>query len=171
MNHDGQKCCWQANTLDERETFSSLRHLAWQNGYYFTLRTTFNQPGHLATVVAFDLPINDLIPPSMSLESFRLEPDPSQNVSANPDKETADIVSINFNGPQIEIITTINTTGMRLVWMVPFSELILESLQSIFTAAAAEHWPAGAGAVRIYHLPSLQRPQKHRRDGRFLGRQ
>ncbi|STV87606.1 two-component sensor protein RcsD [Klebsiella michiganensis] len=48
-----------------------------QNGYYFTLRTTFNQPGHLATVVAFDLPINDLIPPSMSLESFRLEPDPS----------------------------------------------------------------------------------------------
>lgn len=53
----------QANALDERESFSSLRHLAWQNGYYFTLRTTFNQPGHLATVVAFDLPINDLIPP------------------------------------------------------------------------------------------------------------
>lgn len=52
----------QANTLDERETFSSLRHLTWQNGHYFTLRTTFNQPGHLATVVAFDLPINDLIP-------------------------------------------------------------------------------------------------------------
>lgn len=121
----------QANTLDERETFSSLRHLAWQNGYYFTLRTTFNQPGHLATVVAFDLPINDLIPPSMSLENFRLEPDPSQNITSNPDKETADIVSINFNGPQIEIITTINTTGMRLVWMVPFSELILESLQNI----------------------------------------
>jgi two-component system sensor histidine kinase RcsD len=121
----------QANTLDERETFSSLRHLAWQNGFYFTLRTTFNQPGHLATVVAFDLPINDLIPPGMSLESFRLEPDPSQSATSNPDKEAADVVSINFNGPQIEIITTINTTGMRLVWMVPFSELILESLQSI----------------------------------------
>ncbi len=53
----------QANALDERESFSSLRRLAWQNGHYFTLRTTFNQPGHLATVVAFDLPINDLIPP------------------------------------------------------------------------------------------------------------
>ncbi|HEY4469373.1 MAG TPA: phosphotransferase RcsD [Klebsiella sp.] len=121
----------QANTLDERETFSSLRHLAWQNGFYFTLRTTFNQPGHLATVVAFDLPINDLIPPGMSLENFRLEPDPSQSATSNPDKEAADVVSVNFNGPQIEIITTINTTGMRLVWMVPFSELILESLQSI----------------------------------------
>lgn len=149
--------------------FRRCAHLAWQNGYYFTLRTTFNQPGHLATVVAFDLPINDLIPPSMSLESFRLEPDPSQNVSANPDKETADIVSINFNGPQIEIITTINTTGMRLVWMVPFSELILESLQSILLPLLRT-LAAGAGAVRIYHLPSLQRPQKHRGDGRFLGR-
>ncbi|EMF3812590.1 phosphotransferase RcsD [Salmonella enterica] len=35
----------QANALDERESFSSLRKLAWQNGHYFTLRTTFNQPG------------------------------------------------------------------------------------------------------------------------------
>jgi two-component system sensor histidine kinase RcsD len=92
----------QANTLDERETFSSLRRLAWQNGHYFTLRTTFNQPGHLATVVAFDLPINDLIPPGMSLDSFRIEPDPSQSVNSNPDKEAADSVSIDFNGPQIE---------------------------------------------------------------------
>ncbi|MGU7802004.1 phosphotransferase RcsD, partial [Escherichia coli] len=87
----------QANTLDERETFSSLRHLTWQNGHYFTLRTTFNQPGHLATVVAFDLPINDLIPPSMSLDSFRLEPDPAQNAASNPDKEAVDNVSISFN--------------------------------------------------------------------------
>ncbi|WP_142502303.1 phosphotransferase RcsD [Klebsiella sp. 2680] len=121
----------QANTLDERETFSSLRHLVWQNGYYFTLRTTFNQPGHLATVVAFDLPINDLIPPNMSLDSFRLEPDPSKNIASTPDKATSDIVSINFNGPRIEIITTISTTGMRLIWKVPFGELILESLQNI----------------------------------------
>jgi two-component system sensor histidine kinase RcsD len=28
-------------------------------------------------VVAFDLPINDLIPPDMPLDSFRLEPDSS----------------------------------------------------------------------------------------------
>ena len=77
----------QANTLDERETFSPLRHLAWQNAHYFTLRTTFNQPGHLATVVAFDLPINDLIPPGMTIDSFRIEPDPSQNLATTPDKE------------------------------------------------------------------------------------
>jgi two-component system sensor histidine kinase RcsD len=121
----------QANTLDERETFSSLRQLSWQNGHYFTLRTTFNQPGHLATVVAFDLPINDLIPPGMTLDSFRLEPDPSQNATGNPDKEESDNVSINFNGTRIEIVTAINTTGMRLIWVVPFSTLMIESLQNV----------------------------------------
>lgn len=33
----------QANALDERELLF-LRRLARQNGHYFTLRTTFNQP-------------------------------------------------------------------------------------------------------------------------------
>lgn len=121
----------QANTLDERETFSSLRRLSWQNGHYFTLRTTFNQPGHLATVVAFDLPINDLIPPGMSLDNFRIEPDPAQSAVSNPEKETADSVNIDFNGARIEIITSISTTGMRLIWVVPFGSLLLESLQNI----------------------------------------
>jgi two-component system sensor histidine kinase RcsD len=122
----------QANTLDERETFSSLRRLAWQNGHYFTLRTTFNQPGHLATVVAFDLPINDLIPPGMALDSFRLEQDLTQNAAArSQDKEAADSVSINFNSSRIEISSSVNTTGMRLVWQVPFGTLLLDTLQNI----------------------------------------
>ncbi|MDX6021900.1 phosphotransferase RcsD [Scandinavium sp. V105_16] len=121
----------QANTLDERETFSSLRRLAWQNGHYFTLRTTFNQPGHLATVVAFDLPINDLIPPGMTLDSFRLEPDPSQKNLRSQDKEAADSVSINFNSSRIEIASSLNSTGMRLVWQVPFGSLLLDTLQNI----------------------------------------
>ncbi|MFV0831162.1 phosphotransferase RcsD [Klebsiella quasipneumoniae] len=121
----------QANTLDERETFSPLRHLAWQNAHYFTLRTTFNQPGHLATVVAFDLPINDLIPPGMALDSFRIEPDPTQNVAASPEKEASDHIEITFNGMQIDIATDISTTGMQLVWTVPMSTMLLESLQNI----------------------------------------
>ncbi len=41
----------QANALDERESFLTCAARP-QNGHYFTLRTTFNQPGHLATVVA-----------------------------------------------------------------------------------------------------------------------
>ncbi len=121
----------QANALDERESFSPLRRLAWQNGHYFTLRTTFNQPGHLATVVAFDLPINDLIPPGMSLDSFRLDADATQSTLRTPDKEMADSVSINFNSSQIEISSSLNSTGMRLVWQVPFGTLLLDTLQNI----------------------------------------
>lgn len=123
----------QANALDERESFSTLRRLAWQNGHYFTLRTTFNQPGHLATVVAFDLPINDLIPPDMQLDSFRLEPDNSaQNLRAPPDKkESTESASISFNGSKIEIASPLNSTGMRLVWQVPFGTLLLDTLQNI----------------------------------------
>ena len=121
----------QANALDERESFSSLRRLAWQNGRYFTLRTTFNQPGHLATVVAFDLPINDLIPPGMPLDSFRLEPDGTPASARNSEKESPDSVSISFNSSKIEISSALNSTDMRLVWQVPFGTLLLDTLQNI----------------------------------------
>ncbi|MGI3449295.1 phosphotransferase RcsD [Citrobacter arsenatis] len=121
----------QANALDERESFSSLRRLAWQNGHYFTLRTTFNQPGHLATVVAFDLPINDLIPPGMPLDSFHLEPDATSTTEHLNEKESPDSVSINFNNSKIEISSALNSTDMRLVWQVPFGSLLIDTLQSI----------------------------------------
>jgi two-component system sensor histidine kinase RcsD len=120
----------QANALDERESFSPLRRLVWQNGYYFTLRTTFNQPGHLATVVAFDLPINDLIPPTMALDSFQLEPDDSLN-AAQPGKEDPDSVTINFNSARIEITSPLGSTHLRLVWQVPFGTLLMDTLQNI----------------------------------------
>ncbi|WP_209438610.1 phosphotransferase RcsD [Buttiauxella gaviniae] len=121
----------QANALDERESFSQLRHLAWQNGYYFTLRTTFNQPGHLATVVAFDLPINDLIPPGMSLDSFRLENNDAPMAANGIEKEDPDSISINFNGAKIEIASPLATTHMRLVWQVPLGTLLMDTLQNI----------------------------------------
>lgn len=121
----------QANALDERESFSPLRRLAWQNGHYFTLRTTFNQPGHLATVVAFDLPINDLIPPTMSLDSFQLEPDDSLNSAQAGDKEGPDSVTINFNSARIEIASPLASTHLRLVWQVPFGTLLMDTLQNI----------------------------------------
>lgn len=120
----------QANALDERESFSSLRRLAWQNGHCFTLRTTFNQPGHLATVVAFDLPINDLIPPGMPLDSFYLEPDATSTTEHLNEKESPDSVSINFNNSKIEISSALNSTDMRLVWQVPFGSLLLDTLQA-----------------------------------------
>ncbi|MBN0343286.1 phosphotransferase RcsD, partial [Pseudomonas aeruginosa] len=83
------------------------------------------------TVVAFDLPINDLIPPGMTIDSFRIEPDPSQNLATTPDKESADHIGITFNGMQIDIATDISTTGMQLLWTVPMSTMLLESMQNI----------------------------------------
>ncbi|HFS5790521.1 TPA: phosphotransferase RcsD [Citrobacter werkmanii] len=121
----------QANALDERESFSSLRRLVWQNGHYFTLRTTFNQPGHLATVVAFDLPINDLIPAGMPLDSFHLVPDTSSTTEHVNEKESPDSVSISFNNSKIEISSALDSTDMRLVWQVPFGSLLLDTLQNI----------------------------------------
>ena len=121
----------QANTLDERESFSPLRQLSWQNGHYFTLRTTFNQPGHLATVVAFDLPINDLIPPGMSPDSFRFESDASPLNARSNDKESPDSVNVSFNGGQIEVSSAVNSTSMRLIWQVPLGALLLDTLQNI----------------------------------------
>lgn len=82
-------------------------------------------------MVAFDLPINDLIPPGMTIDSFRIEPDPSQNLATTPDKESADHIGITFNGMQIDIATDISTTGMQLLWTVPMSTMLLESMQNI----------------------------------------
>jgi two-component system sensor histidine kinase RcsD len=125
-----QKCCNRPTRL-MNASFSSLRRLAWQNGHYFTLRTTFNQPGHLATVVAFDLPINDLIPPDMPLDSFRLDPDNNtQNMRTPPDKEALK-ASLSPLTVRREIASSLNSTGMRLVWQVPFGTLLLDTLQNI----------------------------------------
>lgn len=121
----------QANKLDERESLSLLRPLTWQNGYYFTLRTTFNQPGNLATVVAFDLPINDLIPPNMPLDSFRLDYNVNPSLINGIEKIDTDNVNITFNRFYIEISSPINSTNLHLVWKIPLGTLLLDTLQDI----------------------------------------
>lgn len=121
----------QANALDERESFSPLRRLNWQNGYYFTLRTTFNQPGHLATVVAFDLPVNDLIPPDMALENFRLNSEDIPQGQPDADDAFQDRVKVLFNGTRIEIQAPVNSTQLQLVWQVPLGTLMANTLQNI----------------------------------------
>ncbi len=67
----------------------------------------------------------------MTIDSFRIEPDPSQNLATTPDKESADHIGITFNGMQIDIATDISTTGMQLLWTVPMSTMLLESMQNI----------------------------------------
>lgn len=120
----------QANVLDERESFSSLRKLNWQNIYYFTLRTTFNQPGHLATVVAFDLPINNLLPPQMSPNDFLMKTDNTAVAQSQTDKDAPLSASIRFNSTRLEINVPIVSTPLTLVWQASYSMMIMEVLQN-----------------------------------------
>ena len=119
----------QANALDERESFSPLRHFAFQNDHYFTLRTTFNQPGHLATVVAFDLPINDLIPQNMPIENFQLRQDAA--LPAANDQEESESTQIAIVNPNLEIAATLPSTPLQLVYRVPLTSLMMDTLHNL----------------------------------------
>ncbi|CNI59950.1 phosphotransferase RcsD [Yersinia rohdei] len=121
----------QANTLDERESFSPLRKFRFQNAYYFTLRTTFNHPGHLATVIAFDLPINDLIPPNMARSNFLLQQDKTPiNEGTTPD----DIATVNvtLNGYWVEFSAPLANAALKIVYRVPINVLAIDLLRNNF---------------------------------------
>ena len=119
----------QANVLDERESFSSLRKLNWQNIHYFTLRTTFNQPGHLATVVAFDLPINNLLPPKMSPDDFQIKSENSVGQLTQTEKDAPRVADTRFSNTRLEINVPIVATPLTLTWQVPYSMLALDVLK------------------------------------------
>lgn len=146
----------QANALDERESFSGLRRLSWHNGRYITLRTTFNQPGHLATVVAFDMPINDLIPPEMPIDNFRLNTGNNDGNGGNQAKVGPGSVSVAFNGTGLEIAAPVSSTQLRLVWQVPVGSLLADALQSIL-------WPLllnlGLLALALFGYTALRNPK------------
>jgi len=121
----------QANALDERESFSPLRHFSWQNDHYFTLRTTFNQPGHLATVVAFDLPVNDLIPRNMPLENFQLRQETGTTTSGTSDDTTSESTHVSLVNPNLEIAATLPSTSLQLVYRIPLTVLAVDTLHNL----------------------------------------
>ncbi|MBJ7221753.1 MULTISPECIES: phosphotransferase RcsD [unclassified Brenneria] len=118
----------QANALDERESFSPIRKLRFYNNYYFTLRTTFNQPGHLATIIAFDLPINDLIPANMSRENFMLRQDIPSSFDANSGSE--DMTTAQLNGSFLEISSLLVNAPVKIVFQVPIKVLVTDMLRN-----------------------------------------
>lgn len=123
----------QANALDVRESFSALRFLSWQNGYYLTLRTTFNQPGHLATVVAFDLPVGDLVSSGMLVNNFQISNNNSmiQTIALHNDGlQEPGSVHVNFNGSHIEISSPVISTRLNLVWQATLTTLLADTLQN-----------------------------------------
>lgn len=121
----------QANALDERESFSPLRRFSWQNDHYFTLRTTFNQPGHLATVVAFDLPINDLIPLNMPLENFQIKQDSSGTTDTTDTGDATSTTSVSLINPNVEISASLTSTPLQLVYRVRVLGLVMDTLHNL----------------------------------------
>lgn len=120
----------QANALDERESFSPLRKLRFYDDYYFTLRTTFNQPGHLATIIAFDLPINDLIPSILPREGLQLRQDtPSaNNIDTNSGSE--DMTDIQLGRSLIEISSPLVNAPVKIVFQTPIKVLLIDILRN-----------------------------------------
>ena len=121
----------QANALDERESFSPLRRFTWQNDHYFTVRTTFNQPGHLATIVAFDLPVNDLIPLNMPLENFQLKQDNTGTGNSTDVDDGTHTTTVTLLNPNVEIAASLTSTPLQLVYRVPVLGLIADTLRNL----------------------------------------
>lgn len=115
----------QANALDERESFSNLRKYRFINAYYFTLRTTFNSPGHLATVIAFDIPVNDILPPDLPPYFFKIVED-SNTVNDFANHNDQIVAYTYLKWPWLTINANIENTAMKMQFYVPIMSLILD---------------------------------------------
>jgi two-component system sensor histidine kinase RcsD len=120
----------QANLLDERESFSALRKQRFQNAYSFSIRTTFNQPGHLATVIAFDLPINDIIPVNMARSNFLLQPDDIDLDDGTLPAETTLGAGVAMSGSWVEFSAALPNAPLKVVYRVSAFNLAIDLLRN-----------------------------------------
>uniref|UniRef100_UPI0036D9B786 phosphotransferase RcsD n=1 Tax=Photorhabdus sp. RM322S TaxID=3342825 RepID=UPI0036D9B786 len=112
----------QSTALDERENISSIRKLSSENIYFYTYRATFNSPGQLATVIAFDLPICHLLPMDMSAKNFILLSDDTQN------PHETNKVNISQNGFWLEFSQPLKGTQYKLLYRISLKDLLLDLL-------------------------------------------
>ena len=121
----------QSNALDQREGFSGLRKFRFQNAYYFTLRTTFNDPGHLATVIAFDLPVEDLLPSNLPAQRFQLREEQGNEGEWNANDELPRAMT-QLSWPWITINSPIHNTPLTLQFHIPAVALIIDLARNNF---------------------------------------
>ena len=122
----------QANTLDERESYSDLRKSRNANDYFFSLRTTFNNPGNLATVIAFDLPMSDLIPLSMARDNFALT---SNNDTVNEGDAPQDPnagSTMSLQGWSIYLSAPLSNSPLNLSYRIPVLSLAVDLAHNNF---------------------------------------
>ena len=119
----------QANTLDEKESFSALRrNQQLSQSAFITLRTTFNQPGHLATILAFDLPIDDLNNNALDLSALQIHND--ESVSKKSAKGSS---FLNLSALSIDLLRPMAGEPLTVTYHLP--------LATIFNAMVDELLP------------------------------
>lgn len=121
----------QANTLDERESYSGLRKSRQSSDYSFSLRTTFNNPGHLATVIAFDIPMSDLIPLNMARDNFQLNGSTAAVNEGDPSDDNA-TSSITLQGWSLVFNVPLSNSPLSLTYHVPLFSLVVDLSRNNF---------------------------------------
>ncbi len=132
----------QANILDERESFSPLRKFRFQNDYYFTQRIIINQPGHLATIIAFDLPVNDVIPLNMARANFALLPADTAGTGEEDEGTARAQLRSHLKGSTLEIAAQFTNAPLNMVYRVPLTSLTVDLLRNNL-------WPIAIDIVLI----------------------
>ncbi|SFU41741.1 phosphotransferase RcsD [Xenorhabdus koppenhoeferi] len=112
----------QSITLEEKESISNINVLRGDNIYFYTYKAAFNAAGQLTTIIAFDLPINNLLSVDMSPANFLLSPiDPDESDSSNK-------MGASLTGFWLEFSEPLNIMPYRLIYQVPLQTLIVDLL-------------------------------------------
>lgn len=110
----------QANTLDERESFSNLRFVSLMgNGPYLTMRTTFNQPGRLASILAFDLPLLDLNRNSLMLDHIQIH---NEENFIRPQHQAT--YSLDLTEFSLKISSPLSNSPLSVSYHLPITKLL-----------------------------------------------
>ncbi|MFS7383027.1 phosphotransferase RcsD [Rahnella inusitata] len=141
----------QANTLDERESYSALRKSRQSSDYNFTLRTTFNNPGHLATVIAFDLPMSDLIPLNMARDNFQLNGSTAAVNEGDPTDDNA-ASSIAVQGWSLVFGVPLSNSPLSLTYHVPLFSLVVDLSRNNFWLILINLFLIGLAMTSIYFI-------------------
>ncbi|MDX7998080.1 phosphotransferase RcsD [Xenorhabdus sp. Reich] len=112
----------QSITLEEKESISRINVLRGENIYFYTYKAAFNATGQLTTIIAFDLPINNLLPVDMPPANFSLNP---TNLYYIDDTNKVDV---SLNGFWLEFSQPLNIVPYKLVYQVPLKALVVDLL-------------------------------------------
>ncbi|SER08141.1 two-component system, NarL family, sensor histidine kinase RcsD [Rosenbergiella nectarea] len=105
----------QSNTLDEKESFSALRrNQLLSRGAFITLRTTFNQPGHLATILAVDLPLDDLNNNALDLSALQIH-----NEESVTKKSAKGSYFLNLSALSIDLLRPVSGAPLTVTYHLP----------------------------------------------------